>query len=151
MPLPLYTPAAYSVTLGGGLESDAPFRYVAPSVVAGLQGLDYAGVIVPLIEVHRSSWDAPTASNGTNSDVGSSGSSGGSSSSGGDNSSTAERGSSRGGGGPFDDRSRKAGMLPVSRVAAASSAFLGGACVAGWAASEVMALADQLQLVSSEQ
>jgi hypothetical protein len=28
LPLPLYTPAVYSVTLGGGLESDAPFRYV---------------------------------------------------------------------------------------------------------------------------
>ena len=124
MPLPLYTPAAYSVTLGAGLESDAPFRYVAPSAVAGLRGLDYVGVTVPLLDVHRSSWEATTTSDVINS------------SSSGDGNSTTE--SSWGVGGPFNNR--KAGMLPVSRVAAASSAFLGGACVAGWVAAEATAL-----------
>ena len=118
--------------------------------MAGLRGLDYLGVTVPLLDVHRSSWDVPTHRDGSSSGSSSSSnsSSSGSSSSSGTESSISPARSARGSGGPSDERSRMAGMLPVGRVAAASSAFLGGACVAGWAASEALALADQLELVS---
>ena len=113
--LPRYTPATYSATLGGGLQSEAPFRYVAPSALGQLRGLDYVGVNLPLVDVHRSAWvrassteawaaaaSAPTAEGPI-----------------------AEGEGGEGHRGLFDHRSRRAGMLPVSRVAAASSAFLG--------------------------
>ena len=54
--LPRYTPAAYSVTLGGGLQSEAPFRYLAPSALGQLRALDYVGVNLPLVDEHRSAW-----------------------------------------------------------------------------------------------
>ena len=108
--LPRYTPAAYSVILGGGLQSEAPFRYVAPSALGQLRGLDYVGVNLPLIDVHRSAWAAaasePTAEGPIAEGEGGAG-------------------HGEGHGGLFDHRGRRAGMLPVSRVAAASSAFLG--------------------------
>jgi len=104
--LTLYTPAAFSMTLGGGLKADAPFRYVASSAASALADLQYSGtgkipVIDKLKNVKSSSLGPDLAKNGNTQAV---------------------------------------GMLPVSRVAAASSAFLGGVCVESGLIAEATAL-----------
>ena len=49
---PDYVPAAFSVRLGAGLASPAPFRYAASSAIAGLSGVQYSGTEVPVIDKH---------------------------------------------------------------------------------------------------
>ena len=51
---PVYLPAAFSATLGAGLAGRAPFRYVAPSAVAGLRAIKYKSVFIPWLATHRS-------------------------------------------------------------------------------------------------
>ncbi|KAL1507744.1 hypothetical protein AB1Y20_007356 [Prymnesium parvum] len=53
---PDYVPAAFSVRLGDGLTSFAPYRYVAPSAVATLQSFEYRGVVVPIVDEHKASY-----------------------------------------------------------------------------------------------
>jgi len=101
---PIYIPAAFSVTLGSGINSRAPYNYVASSAVANVTGLQYKGVVVPgIIEYTATSTDtsqylAPTA---------------------------------------FTEN---VGMLPISRAASASSAFIGSFCIEGFLIDELQAL-----------
>lgn len=98
---PDYVPAVFSVTLGAGVGSAAPYRYVASSAVEGLRTIDYLGLALPLFGRHSASTSAlaPVVSNSS--------------------------------------YCRDAGRLPVSKVAAASSAFIGAATMMGAAVGEL--------------
>eukprot|EP00403_Amphidinium_massartii_P043404 CAMPEP_0178446372 /NCGR_PEP_ID=MMETSP0689_2-20121128/40764_1 /TAXON_ID=160604 /ORGANISM="Amphidinium massartii, Strain CS-259" /LENGTH=533 /DNA_ID=CAMNT_0020071183 /DNA_START=146 /DNA_END=1747 /DNA_ORIENTATION=- len=102
--VPVYIPAAFSMTLGAGAASAAPYRYVAASAVEKLTGLSYKAVVVPeLVEFtatnsNLTSFLSPHAF------------------------------------------SSNVGLLPIARVAAASSAFMGAACIEGFLANEVEAI-----------
>lgn len=105
--------AAFSVRLGGGVESDAPVRYVAGSAVGGVSALEYSGVRFPLLDEHRAFDRNVSLSLG-----------------------------------PSAFRAHS-GMLPLTRVVAASSAFLGHTALLGPFVKELQVLSPLPHLAAS--